>query len=213
MTIDYSVIKRASESLILAKGGEVCDWLPYHEISTMQTLQAVQGRALVLNAMINISFGAPIEFIKQWMADNNVYASTTARERALMDLSRDGLQESAKLSLRWSLESLWAIMWSMHLVQTLDFTSFVPNSMAQLCPNLQINENGDKFLKRSQLRDYDEVYRERDLNYRAMWYARHLELCGKPDAKFSLGVLMERRKGLDWVIDSSLDWDDMPQDT
>jgi hypothetical protein len=49
---------------------------------------------------------------------------------------------------------------------------------------------------------------------RAHWYARDGQLNGYATGIFSLDVIMERRKALEWISDRTIeDWDDSPEST
>ena len=128
-----------------------------------------------------------------------------------MELQNQKMQE--KINLYWYIEALWAFMWAMDLISDLDFTQPIPDNMASMCPNLQEDEGPEKFSVVEELKAYDKIYKERDLAYRVMWWARQLSLTGRSDPKFDLSRSMERRRALEWIMDATLDWDDVPLDT
>ena len=95
-------------------------------------------------------------------------------------------------------------MWAMELVPELDFSQPIPDNMASLYPNLQEDEGPEKFSEVEELRTYDQLYKERDLAYRGMWWARQMNLTGESDPKFDLSRSMERRRALEWIMDATL---------
>jgi hypothetical protein len=52
-----------------------------------------------------------------------------------------------------------------------------------------------------------------DLYYRAHWFIVDGYVNGYETGDFDGGVIVERRKALEWVLDDTLDWDDIPLDT
>jgi len=213
MRIDTDEIKKASEAAVLEAGGKVCDRLPYIEPTKMREEEAVVARALVLNAMLNIYFEAPTEVIAAWISHHDLNSFLSAKEKAILSRKTEELTKQEKLDLYWYIEALWAFLWATNVVDEMDFTKPVPDTMASFCPNLEADEGDEKFTKNMSLREYDAIYKERDLYYRVMWYARELSLAGTSDPGFDLDRAMERRKALEWIMDSELEWDDVPLGT
>lgn len=213
MRIDTDEIKAASEKKIISQGGQICDWLPYIEPTSLRDPYQVTARALILNAMVNIHFGAPTRIISDWIAKHDLLDSLSAVEKRILETNESDLGEQDKINLYWYIEALWSFMWAMDLVSELDFTQPIPDNMASMCPNLQENEGPEKFSEVEELRAYDQIYKERDLAYRVMWWARQMSLTGESDPRFDLSRSMERRRALEWIMDAALDWDDVPLDT
>src|SRR5687767_4054514 len=68
--IDTEAIKRDNEAIIRMHGGQICDWLPSPDPDAPQRdVGAVARRALILNAMLQVAFKAPIPIIKRWISD------------------------------------------------------------------------------------------------------------------------------------------------
>lgn len=212
MKIDTDAIKAESERIVLAAGGEICDWLPYIEFSKMRDNEDVVARALILNAMLNIHFQAPTHIIADWIERHDLNSFLSEREKSILARDNEQLSQQELIDLYWYIEALWALLWATKIVDKMDFTTPIPDSMAALCPNLQMNE-GDEKLQKMELRGYEEIYKERDLYYRVMWCARQWSLTGRKSEDFDLSRTLERRRALEWIMDTELDWDDVPQGT
>ncbi|MEL0631454.1 DUF4272 domain-containing protein [Pseudoalteromonas carrageenovora] len=211
--MDLNKIKDDNEHVILDLDGVVCDWLPTYELTQMRTQQEIINRALIMNAMINIAFNAPIEHIKNYINDNSLTGSLSDDEAAILELSQDSIEEQDKVNLHWYLESLWSLIWVMNKFDELNINEPIPDDMIDYCPNLQNEEGPEKFTHNIQLRSFEEIYVMRDLYYRAMWCARDFNLHTTPHANFNMSIIMERRRGLTWCLDKESDWDNIPQDT
>ena len=211
--IDPAEVKTASEKIILEAGGRICAWLPYLDPPNLRAQDALISRALVLNALINIAFGAPIPIIKSWIGANGLTASLSADEQALLQKDNADLFDQEVTNLHWSLEALWALMWAGGLTDDLTVDGHVPDYMASICPDLQQNEDGAKFTQKMRLRSSEELYRMLDLYYRAHWYTEDGRINGYSTGNISSDVVMERRKALKWLLDASTDWDHISLDT
>lgn len=214
MNDDVARIKAESEERIRRLGGKICDWLPWLDREHPRDSSDVAGRALILNAMIQIHFGAPTAVIARWIASNGLTSALSKRERSILERSERELAQQEVADLYWSIEALWALVWCGSLIPELAIETGVGNNLAALLPNLQINEPASGFRARFALRPFPEIYRKLDLYYRGHWYARDGQLNRYDTGKFNLDIIMERRKALEWVSDRTIeDWDDTPLHT
>lgn len=74
----------------------VCDWLPYIEETTPRSRDEIVSRSLVLNAMLQISFGAPIPIIREWMERQKLDEDLSERERSILKKSNTALTDEKK---------------------------------------------------------------------------------------------------------------------
>jgi len=213
-TVDPEAVKRDSEAIIRRAGGEICDWLPFLDRDAKpRDLEAVVRRALILNAMLQIHFKAPVAVIKDWITRNGLVDDLSDSEREILDKEDDDLTEQERINLYWYIEGLWTLVWAGQLVAELPFDEGVGNILASLCPALQRNEDGSKLSKKMRLRPRDELFRMLDLHYRLHWWTRNSHLTGKDTGAVRLDIIMERRKALEWVMDPACDWDDVEMST
>jgi uncharacterized protein DUF4272 len=214
MSLDARAVKKESERVILAAGGKILDWLPDLEVNptSVRPRDEVVARALVLNAMIQIAFQAPIPVIASWIDRRGLRSSLVDSERAILRKSNAELTKQEQVDLNWSIEALWALLWTGALTDDLPFDEPVPDTMAGLCPNLQRDEDGSKF-DRFRLRPYDALLRMLDLYFRLHRYARQGQLTHTPTPPVDPGIILERRKALAWVLDPANDWDNVDLST
>jgi hypothetical protein len=212
--IDHQVVKRDSEAIILRHGGQICDWLPCLDPRRRpRDVKAIARRALVLNAMLQISLEAPVEIVRKWIADNYLDSDLATSERILLQKNNGQLTRQEQINLYWNLEALWALAWAGGLVDNLPFNQRVGDNLASLCPNLRRNEDGSKLLDRMRLRPHDQLFRMLDLYYRLHWWTRNAELTGRSTGDVSHDIIMERRKALEWVMNADEDWDHVEMGT
>jgi hypothetical protein len=199
-TIDPNALKAESEAQILAFGGRICAWLPLIDSVQLRPIDQIIGRSLVMNALLNIYFEAPISVIKDWIEAHHLVPYLSDSEKTILELENAQLTEQQLIDLYWYIEALWALLW-------------VEDSMASVCPNLQLNEGPEKFADRMTSRSENEVAQMLDLHYRLHWWTRDAQLNGYASEPVSLDIVMERRKALEWAMDLNLDWDDVPLHT
>lgn len=211
--MDSQEIKKVSEGIVSGLGGEVCDWLPVYEVTEKRADADIIQRALIMNAMINIAFKAPVDYIKEYINSNNLTKHLSEVERTILDQTQETISDQDKINLHWYLESLWALIWVMGKIDDLSLPHPIPDNMIDFCPNLQSKDGPEKFTQDTNVRTFDEIYKMRDLYYRAMWSCRQYQLSNEEHKNFNMSIIMERRKALSWCLDKDLDWDDVPQDT
>jgi hypothetical protein len=127
------VIKHESESIILRAGGQTCDWLPVLDTEPkLRSIDSIVRRALILNAMLQIHFKAPVKFISQWVAQNGLSNELSESEREILGKDNSELSEQQLINLYWSIEALWALVWIGSLIDDLPFDKPVQSSLASL---------------------------------------------------------------------------------
>ena len=205
--------KKRSEAKIIAAGGRICDWLPILERRGLRSREDIVSRALILNALLNIYFGAPVSVIAKWIDDHDLRPHLSKTERALLKKDETKLSKTKKTEIYWFIEALWCLMWVGGLIDELPFDCGVGDNMASLCPNLEHGEGPEKFSKQMSLRPEREVFAALDLHYRLHWWTRDADLNGYETGDVQLDIIMERRKALEWAMDPECDWGDVPDHT
>ncbi|MTH30839.1 DUF4272 domain-containing protein [Myroides pelagicus] len=188
------------------------DWLPIHDETNMRELQSLIDRMSVMNALINISFGAPTDYIKSWIAQEGYTHALSTWEKDILEKANDDLTEYETNSLRWYLEGLWALMWAAKMTDILDETQWIPDTMASLLPNLAEEEENDKLSLLSDMRSVRDIYTMMDYYYRLHWYCVDERIKGQ-EALINEGIVYERRRALEWLLDDESDWDEIEMST
>lgn len=213
ITDDFKLrTKTQSEERVLALGGRICDWLPILDTPAVREVEEVKGRMSVLNALINISFNAPVIVIRDWLKAQELTVFLSEEEEALLAKTNDDLTDREIGSLRWNLECLWAMMWATNMIQELDPTEWCGDNMASLLPNLELGDDNAKLEQVRTLRSTPELYRMLDYYYRLHWYCVDERLYGR-EALINEGIVYERRKALEWIFNRAADWDDVEMST
>ena len=205
--LDQKAVKSKSEKIILEAGGSISDSLPDLDYSSIRPREEIVSRALILNALLQIAFNNPTEFVETWLEDKELLEQLTAWERSVLTRNNHELSEEEINRLFTYMESLWALLWVGSMVDDLCFEFPVGESCAGLCPNLKVHEDGSKLWNKMKLRGFDEVYAMLDLYYRLHWSARDAEL-NDYDSAFDADIVIERRRALEWAL-SDCGWDEV----
>ena len=213
LTIDPEIVKKESEEIIKNYGGEICDWLPWIDRIGIRPIEEIIGRALVMNALINIHFEAPTSIIKEWLESNELTNYLTAEEMVLLNKNNNELTEQEINNLYWHIEALWSLLWATSIIDEMPFDRPIEDFMASLCPSLEKNEGTEKFTEKMKLRSIDEIFRKLDLYYRLHWWTKDANLNKNETGEVSLDIIMERRHALEWILHPKQNWEDISLDT
>jgi Domain of unknown function (DUF4272) len=205
-------IKLANDARILNAGYKVCDWLPILEIAQLRSLDDIKGRMSVMNALINISFGAPTYIIESWLEKHDLSQHLSTAEKKIVTANDHELTEADFNGLRWYLEGLWALMWATNMIENLEAEQHVGDNQASLMPNLEHDEDNKKIAVINSIRSETEIYTMLDYYYRLHWYCVDERLNSK-QTKLDEGIIVERRRALEWIFKRSADWDNVEMST
>ncbi len=211
--MNFKDIKKRSEETIIKLGGKVNKNLPILKASNVRTIDELVARSAIVLATLQIYFKAPVGSIHEWISKNKLTKYLSHKEKLILKKTNDTLKEQDLIDLYWNIESLVAFMWSGNVIDSLDIDFPVPDTMASLSPNIKNDEGIEKFSTKMHLRSQEELFQKLDLYYRAHWYVRDAQLNGYDAPSFDLDSIMERRKALEWLLDSTLDWDNIELST
>ena len=189
------------------------DHLPYLDQPRFRSSTAVANRCMVLAALVQLHFRAPRNHLTNWLKENQLYGKITAHESQLLETEYSDLPQQSQTDVYWFVEAIWALAWVGGLHSNLSLNTPVEDSLASLLPSVEQMEPAEEFVRGFTLRDESEVFETLDYFYRAHWFARNSQIVGSKSDRVDLDIIMERRKALEWVCDSSLDWDEIPLDT
>ena len=167
----------------------------------------------MLAALVQLYFGAPRDHLATWLKENRLDGEVTAHESELLETDFSELPQQSQIDVYWFIEAIWALAWVGGLHPSLSLNTPVEDSLASMLPSVERMEPADEFVRSFALRSESETFEALDYFYRAHWFARNAQLEGPESDLVDLDIIMERRKALEWVCDSSLDWDDVPLDT
>ena len=212
--------KKRSEKIISAKGIGINPNLPFTEPASqvkLRSLDDICKRAVAALLSTQVGFGRSeqndedVNYFVGLMDYFGVKNCLNAKERRLIDGSY--VQQDI-IDVVWEYESYWALVWALGLVD--DITDAENICDCPLAVRLVSQCSGfEEFRNKCNLRSTDEIMDMLDLYYRYHWAVVQHE---KIDRKCPIGGLnsdavFERRRGLEWLVCDTEDWNDISLDT
>lgn len=122
--------------------------------------------------------------------------------------------EKEILNITWNYEAYWSLVWALGLVDDIEYPYSICD--CDLAINLVVGcKNLEEFKIKCKIRDIEKILDMVDLYYRYHWAVVEKQWAN-PDTNIgdlNSEVVFERRKGLEWLISSEDDWDEISLDT
>ena len=203
---DLETIKAKSEAEARRLGYPTLDWLPFivdeGEVA-LRPREEVIDRALVMNIVTWRTYDMPQELAHELLEKENLYASLSNLERRYLA----GEDRDAAYEFYGNVEALWALVWALSFIPTLDFSEYCGDDLVNILPDLRSVTDFGAFRAAARLRDPLEIVQAADLAYRLHWAVVDANIKGKPTPGAVEGYVIEnRRHALDWIV--NLDEDD-----
>jgi hypothetical protein len=214
--VDYVAIRERSVRKLASWKLSDPGVLPLHcdaDFEWVRDAAAVAARCHAIGAALALQQGAPPTRIRRALRDNDLERWMGARElRLLRHLERDvnmGAEElhQTSVDISWREEALWALMWSIQLVDDLPPDELCDRGpfYERLAPGLDPAQGRTDV----QLRPLAEIAAMLDFYYCLHWHARNAQYHGQMwDPEIAPGVVLERRRALEWLF-QDVPWEDV----
>jgi hypothetical protein len=207
--------KNPNEILLASLGIAFFDRIPLIEKeqeSEIRSPQDIAKRILILAYLCYIadveeSRSEIIEFLKK----ENLWASVTNDELQLF--LKEKLTEKERINISWRAEGIWLLLFTINKIEKLE----LPQQEIEM--DSIFNEITDfltgtnEFIKSAAIRSSSEILDLWDLIYRIHWAIRNTKLNNLAPLDVDPSIVFERHHAINWVINSSLNWDDITTDT
>lgn len=135
------------------------------------------------------------------------------KERAVFD---NRYSDQNLIDVVWSYEIYWTLIWAMDLITDKEMDEPITICNVERAIAILMETSGDyEFFKGiCKLRDIEKILDMLDLYYRYHWACEEKRLNPQTDiGKLYSDVVMERRRGLEWLVSDKKDWNDISLDT
>jgi hypothetical protein len=181
------------------------DWYPPIDERPLRTINEIENRALALNVMINCAYGMPTAAARNWLTAHELLQALTPKEAEYLDAIDHGLQPDSQ-GHRLQVERLWALVWTLSFVETLDWSTYCADNLASIVPNLREAEGTDRLRTTAKLRSGSDVLDQADLAFCITWSCAESNLKRTPHVgAVDQYVIWERRSAIEWLLGD--DWD------
>ncbi|QQS03873.1 MAG: DUF4272 domain-containing protein [Fibrobacterota bacterium] len=167
---------------------------------------------MILNALTYIYAEVPTHQVLDWISRNDLVDKLASSEKTLLSKANDELTIQDSIDCYWGIESLWALMWVGSLIKELDFAKSVLDPTVS-CPDLQKSEDAKNFKLAMKIRSENEILEMLELHHRLHCHAEECRTTGTDGKGIERNAIIERRKALEWVCDTSMDWDSVEFNT
>lgn len=144
-----------------------------------------------------------IEFFKPILEKFNVQDCLNSKERRIINKT---YTEQDCIDIDWEYEAYWSLCWALSLVDDISDASLLCD--CEKAVDFVVSCNSfDEFKDKCKLRPVQEILDMHDLYYRYNWAINN----NKVNANTSIGNInasnvIERRRGLEWILSSENDW-------
>ncbi|MEA2221133.1 MAG: hypothetical protein QOJ35_3759 [Solirubrobacteraceae bacterium] len=214
--MDYVAIRERSVRKLAAWRLSDPGVLPLHsdaDFDWVRDAPGVAARCHAIAAALALQQGAPPERIRRALRANDLERWLDEVElRFLGHLERDVILSAEELhqmsvDISWREEALWALMWSLALVDDLppDELCSRESFYERLAPDVDPAKGRTDV----HLRPLAEIAAMLDVYYCLHWHARNAQYHGQMwDPEIAPGVVLERRRALEWLF-QDVGWEDV----
>lgn len=151
-------------------------------------------------------YKANFDFVQSLYKKYNVEDCLNSKEKRIIEGT---YSEQDAIDMDWAYEAYWSICWCLSLVEDIKNGGEMCDCDKAISFVLKSNSFND-FKCKCKLRDIDEILDMKDLYYRYNWAINNK----KVDPNTKIGNLnssnvIERRRGLEWVLSNVDDWYDI----
>jgi hypothetical protein len=179
--------------------GTPAEDLPDPQVGALRSTAEIVERALVLNVVISCAYGLPTLTALDWLRRQGLLDRLTDDEREFLADTSEGIHVE-ELSRKLQVESLFALLWAVSLVDELDFDRGCGDEVARVTPDVQRGDDAGELRAAATRRSGDDLYAALDL---ATVLASAL---GDEDLQLGLSpgdvepyVVWERKRALAWI--------------
>lgn len=116
----------------------------------------------------------------------------------------------------WSYETYWALIWSLDLItnKEMEDATHICRIERAVAILIETSKDYEFFKGMSKFRNIEKILDMLDLYYRYHWACVDKRINPETSiGKLNSEVVMERRKGLEWLISDEEDWNEISLDT
>ena len=149
-----------------------------------------------------------LELLKKFEVENELLPN----ERRLFD---NNYTEQDAINVSWTYECYWSLVWALGLID--DDEIKIPSNVCN-CEKavalLRDCKNFDEFKNKTRIRNVEEILDMVDLYYRYHWSCEEKRINPSTNiGNLNSDVVLERRRGLEWLISDVDDWNEISLST
>ena len=179
--------------------GKPPDGLPDPTVGRLRSTEEILERALVLNVVISAAYGLPTLEALDWLRTEGLLDHVTDDEREFLADASEGIHVE-ELARKLQVESLFALLWAVSLIDDLDFDRGCGDEVTRVMPDIQAGDDSRELRAVATLRAADELYAALDLATVLASAIGDEELqLGLSPGDVEPYVVWERKRALEWI--------------
>ncbi len=198
----------------------------YESLPTLEPSSAVKLKDIdiickrSIACLISIQLACDIDGKRDYNESKEFFSSLLKMydvERELLEKEKrlfDGSYTSQDaIDVSWTYEAYWSLLWVLGLIDDIKDSSDICNCEKAITA-VSDCKNYDEFKNKCKLRNIEEILDMLDLYFRYHWACVEKRINPSTNiGNLNPDVVVERRKGLEWVISSINEWDEIALDT
>lgn len=213
--------RRSKNNEIIKKMGIACNVnLPMTESSQevqLKDLDTIARRAVATLLIIQVAcdvhngnYDEAKEYMPQWLNKFGVMDDLLPKEKSLLE---GNFTPQDAIDISWTYEAYWSLVWALGLVDDMDEPFDICDCNLAIELVTRCNTLKD-FKNKCRLRNIEDILDMLDLYYRYHWACVEKQLNPETEIGYlNPGVVVERRRGLEWLFSKEADWNDISLDT
>lgn len=177
---------------------------------TLKSLDEICKRALASFFAIQIAcdinndkYKESLDFFVPVIKKFGLEDELNSKEKRIVDGT---YSEQDVIDMDWEYETFWALLWSLGLIEDIKDASITCDCDKAMDLISSVKSLED-FKAKCQLRNIKEILDMEDLYYRYNWAINDKKVNEAAQiGNLSSSVVIERRRGLDWIIEPEKDW-------
>ena len=130
-----------------------------------------------------------------------------------LKLLNGNYSEQDAINVSWNYESVWSLFWSLGLIDDIETVNNECDCNFVLQTVLTSNSYED-FKSKCKLRRKQEILDIEDLYFRYNWAINNFKIdSSTKTGNLNPSIVIERKRGLDWIFSGIDDWNDLNLDT
>lgn len=213
--------RKKSNEKIKKLGIAYLDTLPLVEDSEQAKLRSLddickRAIACLLSTQLaydiseNNNYNESKELFSNLLKKYKVQDNLISKEKKLFDKR---YKEQDVIDVVWTYEAYWSLVWALGLIDNIEYPKEICDCQKAItlvgdCANYE------EFKSQCKLRDIEEILDMLDLHYRYHWATTEKRINPEtPIGELNPDVVVERRRGLEWLISDIDDWNEISLDT
>jgi hypothetical protein len=180
--------------------------------SEIRSPQDIAKRILVLTYLSYISnVGEDRLEVIEFLKEEDLWDSVTKQEQ--IQFLKETLTEKERINISWRSEGIWLLLFTINKIDKIELPQqeIAMDSIFAQIPDFM--KQTKEFIQSAVIRSPAEILDQLDLIYRIHWALRNAASNNLAPLDLNPSIVFERHHAINWVIDPSLNWDDVTTDT